>query len=240
MNNKRSWNANIITLFPDMFPGPLGVSIIGNALKSNIWSLTTTNLRDFGEGKHNNIDDTPAGGGPGMVMRADILASAIDAVSHKNPDLPIIYLSPKGTPFTQKKAHEFTKKSGVILLCGRFEGIDQRVIEKRNIQEISIGDFILTGGEIAAMAMLDAIIRLLPGVIGDHSSLSEESFEQGLLEYPHYTRPQIWEDAKIPEILKSGDHGRIAEWRLEHAKRLTMERRPDLWQKFIIDQKDYE
>lgn len=231
-----SWKASVLTLFPEMFPGPLGLSVVGQALKNNVWSLDTINIRDFGIGKHHAVDDTPAGGGPGMVMRADVIADAVDHARSESPDMPIIYLSPRGKPFTQKKAHQLAEKKGSIFLCGRFEGIDQRVLEARETEEISLGDFVLSGGELAAMAVLDSVVRLLPGVLGAQDSLSEESFEQGLLEYPHYTRPREWEDKQIPDILLSGNHAKIAEWRREQAIKLTKERRPDLWEQYQKDQ----
>ncbi len=229
------WKAHILTLFPDMYPGPLGVSVVGQALQSGIWSLDCTNIRDFGIGKHKSVDDTPSGGGPGMVIRADVIGNAIDHAITQNPDTPLIYLSPRGKPFNQKKAHELAEQKGAILLCGRFEGIDQRALDARNIEEVSMGDYVLSGGEIASMALLDAVIRLLPDVLGATDSISEESFEQGLLEYPQYTRPREWENLNIPETLQSGNHARIAEWRKEQAIKLTQERRPDLWEQYLAE-----
>lgn len=224
-----TWRAHILTLFPEMFPGPLGMSITGRALEANTWSLTTTQIRNFARDKHGSVDDAPAGGGPGMVMRADVLGSAIDHVREEaGAHVPFIYLSPRGEPFTQAIAHELAEGPGAALLCGRFEGIDERVIESRGLREISIGDFVLTGGEVAAMVMLDAVTRLLPGVVGEEASLEDESFESGMLEYPQYTRPREWEGLDIPEILLSGDHGKIADWRREQAEKITRERRPDL------------
>ncbi len=222
------WHARVLTIFPDMFPGPLGVSLVGTALENELWELDCVDIRDFGLTKHRTIDDTPAGGGAGMVMRADVLAAAIDHAREDMPDVPLIYLSPRGQPLTQARVRELSAGPGAILLAGRFEGVDQRVIEARGLEEISIGDYVLSGGELAAMVLIDACVRLLPGVIGAEASLSEESFESGLLEYPQYTRPRDWEGRAIPEILLSGDHKRIAAWRLEEAERLTRERRPDL------------
>ncbi|MGH1350412.1 MAG: tRNA (guanosine(37)-N1)-methyltransferase TrmD [Methyloligellaceae bacterium] len=232
------WKAHILTLFPDMYPGPLGVSVVGQALQSGIWSLDCTDIREFGTGKHKSVDDTPSGGGPGMVMRADVIGDAVDSALAQNSDVPLIYLSPRGKPFNQKKAHELASEKGVVLLCGRFEGVDQRVLDARNIEEVSIGDYVLSGGEIASMALLDAVVRLLPGVLGAKDSISEESFEQGLLEYPQYTRPRKWENRNIPEMLQSGNHARIAEWRREQAIELTKVRRPDLWERYLAEKVD--
>jgi tRNA (guanine37-N1)-methyltransferase len=222
-----SWSATILTLFPEMFPGPLGISLLGKALEKNLWSLEVRDIRDHGLGKHRTVDDTPAGGGPGMVMRADVAAAAIDAVERK--DRPLIYLSPRGAPLNQARVRALASGPGAILLCGRFEGLDQRVIEARGIEEVSLGDFVLAGGEIAAMALVEAAVRLIPGVLGDHASTAEESFASGLLEYPHYTRPQTFEGRTIPEVLSGGNHSEIAKFRLEMAQKLTKERRPDLW-----------
>ena len=227
----RSWHATVLTIYPDMFPGPLAASLSGQALDKNIWSLTAINLRDFATDKHGSVDDTPAGGGPGMVMRADVVAAAIDHAKSENPDAPLIYLSPRGTPLTQARVRQLSEGPGAVLLCGRFEGVDERVLKARDVEEISIGDYVLSGGEIAAMIMIDAAIRLLPGVVGDDRSLAEESFEQGLLEYPHFTRPRDWEGLAIPDVLLSGNHGRIAQWRREQAQELTKLRRPDMWAK---------
>jgi tRNA (guanine37-N1)-methyltransferase len=218
-----------VTLFPELFPGPLGASLVGDALKRGVWSLDTVALRDFGLGRHRQVDDTPAGGGAGMVLRADVVATALDAARAKAPDAPELYLSPRGEPLTQALVRDLAAAPGVILLAGRFEGLDQRVIEARALREVSIGDYVLSGGELAAMVLIDAVVRLLPGVLGTAASLAEESFEAGLLEYPHYTRPREWEGRAIPDILLSGDHKRIAEWRRAEAERLTRERRPDLW-----------
>ena len=216
-----------MTLFPEMFPGPLGVSLPGKALEKKLWRLEVRNIRDHGLGKHRTVDDTPAGGGPGMVMRADVAAAAIDAVERAGR--PLIYLSPRGTPLNQSRVRELAAGPGAVLLCGRFEGLDQRVIEARAIEEISIGDFVLAGGEIAAMALIEACIRLIPGVLGDHASTKEESFASGLLEYPQYTRPQSFEGIPIPDILTQGNHSEIARFRQAQAESLTRARRPDLW-----------
>ena len=223
------WRAEVLTLFPAMFPGPLGLSLAGRALGEGLWRLTSTDIRDFATDRHRSVDDTPAGGGPGMVMRADVLASAIDAVSARAPDLPRILLSPRGAPLTQARVRELSGGPGLIAICGRFEGVDQRVIDRRGLEEISLGDFVLSGGEIGALALIDACVCLLGGVMGEVLSGLEESFESGLLEYPHYTRPQDFEGAGIPQVLRSGDHGAIARWRRLEAERITRARRPDLW-----------
>jgi tRNA (guanine37-N1)-methyltransferase len=223
------WRATVITLFPEIFPGPLGASLAGEALRQGRWALEAVALRDFGLGRHKTVDDTPAGGGAGMVMRADVLASALDAASVRNPGAPLVYLSPRGEPLTQALVRDYAAAPGVVLLAGRFEGVDQRVIEGRTLREISIGDYVLAGGELAAMVLIEAVVRLLPGVVGAPLSLAEESFEAGLLEYPQYTRPREWEGLAIPDVLLSGDHKRVAEWRQAEAERLTQERRPDLW-----------
>ena len=226
-----AWRATVLTIFPEMFPGPLGSSLAGKALTEGKWALETIDIRGFATDKHRSVDDAPSGGGAGMVMRADIAAAAIDAARAAMPaGAPTIYLSPRGYPFMQEQARELAGGPGVILLCGRFEGIDERVLQARNIEEISIGDYVLSGGEIAAQVVIDAVVRLLPGVAGNESSLAEESFAQGLLEYPHYTRPREWEGRAIPEVLLSGDHKAIAKWRREQAEKLTKARRPDLWQ----------
>jgi tRNA (guanine37-N1)-methyltransferase len=225
------WRATVLTIFPEMFPGPLGLSLAGKALAEGKWTLRTIDIRDFATDKHRSVDDAPSGGGAGMVMRADIAAAAIDAARAAMPaGAPTIYLSPRGYPFMQEQARELAGGPGVILLCGRFEGIDERVLQARNIEEISIGDYVLSGGEIAAQVVIDAVVRLLPGVAGNENSLAEESFAQGLLEYPHYTRPREWEGRAIPGVLLSGDHKAIAKWRREQAEKLTKARRPDLWQ----------
>ncbi len=222
------WRATVLTLFPEMFPGPLGVSLAGQALEAGIWSLSTVAIRDFGLGKHRAVDDAPAGGGAGMVMRADVLAAAIDHARTADLDAPLIYVSPRGTPFDQALARELAAGPGLMLLAGRFEGIDERVIAARRMREVSIGDYVLSGGELAAMVVLDACVRLLPGVVGAAESLSQESFEGGLLEYPQFTKPREWEGRAIPDVLLSGDHKRVEEWRRREAERLTAERRPDL------------
>ncbi|MEO1328189.1 MAG: tRNA (guanosine(37)-N1)-methyltransferase TrmD [Pseudomonadota bacterium] len=224
------WSATVLTLFPDMFPGPLGFSLIGRALEQRLWALKTLDFREFARDKHRSVDDTPAGGGPGLVMRADIAAAAIDAAREEAPaGAPVIYLSPRGRVFTQKRARALADGPGAVLLCGRFEGIDARVLEARDVEEISVGDAVLTGGEIPAMALLDAVVRLLPGVVGDPASLEEESFARGLLEHPHYTRPAVWEGRAIPEVLLSGNHAAIDAWRRAQAEAVTKQRRPDLW-----------
>jgi tRNA (guanine37-N1)-methyltransferase len=230
------WRATVLTIFPEMFPGPLGLSLAGKALAENKWQLGVMDIRDFATDKHRSVDDTPAGGGAGMVMRADIAAAAIDAArAGAGPGTPTLYLSPRGYPFMQEHARELADGPGAILLCGRFEGIDQRVLDARNIEEVSIGDYVLSGGELVAQVLIDACVRLLPGVTGNETSLAEESFASGLLEYPHYTRPREWEGRAIPEVLLSGDHKRIAEWRREQAEKLTKQRRPDLWQRHRKD-----
>ncbi|MGH1419393.1 MAG: tRNA (guanosine(37)-N1)-methyltransferase TrmD [Hyphomicrobiaceae bacterium] len=226
-----TWRACVVTLFPEMFPGPLGHSLAGQALEDKIWSLETTPLRAFGIGRHQNVDDTPAGGGAGMVIRADVLGPAIDAALQTNPKARRIYLSPRGRPLDQNLAHELADGPGVLLVAGRFEGIDQRVIDARQLEEVSIGDYILSGGELAAMVLLDAVVRLLPGVVGASESLNLESFETGLLEHPHYTRPRSWEGRDIPDVLLSGDHAKIESWRDGKARALTKQRRPDLIKK---------
>ena len=222
-----TWSATVLTLFPEMFPGPLAISLLGKALKKELWSLDVRDIRDHGNGKHRAVDDTPAGGGPGMVMRADVAIAAIDAVPRLGR--PLIYLTPRGVPLTQARVIELASGRGAILLCGRFEGLDQRAIEARAIEEISIGDFVLAGGEIAAMALIEASVRLIPGVLGDVASPQDESFSFGLLEYPHYTRPQTVEDRPIPDVLSQGNHKEIAKWRRAQAEALTKARRPDLW-----------
>jgi len=232
MSTPVAWRATVLTLFPEMFPGPLGLSLAGRALQDGTWTLETLDIRDFATDRHRSVDDTPAGGGAGMVMRADVAAAAIDAGrANAAPGTPAIYLSPRGTPLTQARAAELAKGPGVLLLCGRFEGVDQRVLEGRDIEEISIGDYVLSGGELAAQVLIDACVRLLPGVAGNEVSLDDESFTSGLLEYPHYTKPRDWGGRAIPEILLSGDHERIAKWRREQAEALTKARRPDLWEK---------
>jgi tRNA (guanine37-N1)-methyltransferase len=223
------WRATVLTIFPEMFPGPLGLSLAGKALQKGVWALEAVDIRDHATDKHRTVDDTPAGGGPGMVMKADVLARAIDFVSPAADDRPRLLLSPRGTPLTQRRIVELAAGPGAVILCGRFEGVDERVIEARQLEEVSLGDFVLSGGEIAALALIDACVRLLPGVMGKEASGTEESFADGLLEYPHYTRPQLFEGRPIPDILTSGDHGKIAAWRRAEAERLTRGRRPDLW-----------
>jgi tRNA (guanine37-N1)-methyltransferase len=227
-----AWRAQVITLFPEAFPGVLGESLTGKALKDGLWQLDTLDLRRFGEGKHRNVDDTPAGGGAGMVLRADVLGRALDETARSagpRERWPVVYLSPRGKPFTQAKAREWAGAEGITLLCGRFEGVDQRVLDAYEIEEVSLGDFVLTGGEIAAQAMIDATVRLLPGVLGNAASTEEESFSQGLLEHPQYTRPADWRGLTIPDVLTSGHHGEIAKWRKAQSEALTKARRPDLW-----------
>ena len=222
------WAATLLTLYPEMVPGPLGVSLAGEALKRGDWRLEAKNIREHGLGRHRAVDDTPAGGGPGMVMRCDVLAAAIDAAAPPGDPRPRLLMSPRGKPLTQGRVRALAGGPGVVLVCGRFEGVDDRVVEGRGLEEVSIGDYVLSGGEVAAMAVLDACVRLLPGVMGKDTSGAEESFEGGLLEYPHYTRPREWEGRAIPDVLLSGDHAAIARWRREEAERLTRERRPDL------------
>lgn len=224
-----AWAATVLTLFPELFPGPLAASLTGTALQQGLWSLETFNIRDFGIGRHRAVDDTPAGGGAGMVLRADVLAAAIDSARRLDDQRPLICLSPRGKPLTQRRVKELSSGPGVILVCGRFEGMDERVIAARGMEEISVGDFVLSGGEIPAMALLEACVRLLPGVMGSAASAAEESFEQGLLEYPHYTRPRVFEGQEIPAVLASGNHAEIAAWRRQEAELLTKQRRPDLW-----------
>jgi tRNA (guanine37-N1)-methyltransferase len=221
------WRASVLTIFPDMFPGPLGASLAGKALAAATWALDVVDIRNFATDKHRSVDDTPAGGGPGMVMKADVLGRAIDASA--TDARPRLLLSPRGAPLDQNWVEELAGGSGVVLVCGRFEGVDERLIAARDLEEVSIGDYVLSGGEIAAMVLIDACVRLLPGVMGAVESSAEESFTDDLLEYPHYTRPQLWEGRGIPEVLTSGDHGKIAAWRRAEAERLTRERRPDLW-----------
>lgn len=225
----KPWHARVLTIFPEMFPGSLGLSLSGQALTRGLWKLDTIDIREHGLGRHHQVDDTPAGGGAGMVMRADVLGSAIDAARRDAGDLPLVYLSPRGETFDQPLARELACGPGVLLMAGRFEGIDERVIAGRGIREVSIGDYVLSGGELAAMVLIDACVRLIPGVLGEAASLDEESFEDGLLEYPQYTRPREWEGRTIPDILLSGDHAKIAKWRRAERERLTRERRPDLW-----------
>jgi tRNA (guanine37-N1)-methyltransferase len=220
------WRASVLTIFPEMFPGPLGQSLAGKAL-GKLWSLDTLDIRDYATDKHRTVDDTPAGGGPGMVMKADVLARALDAVPADAR--PLLLMSARGTPLTQPRVASLAQGDGAVILCGRFEGVDERLLAARNLEEVSLGDFVLSGGEIAALALIDACVRLIPGVMGKEASAVEESFTQGLLEYPQYTRPAVWEGQPIPEVLASGDHAKIAAWRRAEAERLTFERRPDLW-----------
>ena len=222
--------ARIFTLYPEFFPGPLGKGLYGKALAEKIWKLETINIRDYATDKHKTVDDTIYGGGSGMLIKPDVLAKSLD--KNLKSTEKIIYLSPKGKLFNQELAKELSKEATVNFICGHFEGVDQRVIESRNIKEVSIGDFILSGGESAAFVMLDSIIRLLPGVLGNETSVKEESFENGLLEYPQYTKPQIWEEKSVPDVLLSGDHGKIKDWRLSQSEAITRDRRPDLWQKY--------
>ena len=256
MTDTQPWQANILTLFPDMFPGPLGFSLAGRALDQGIWALNPLNIRDFATDKHHSVDDTPAGGGAGMVMRADVVGPALESLGYGPENsaensgeaaaisagekgakplpqnAPLLYLSPRGKPLSQSRVKALANGPGVTLLCGRFEGLDERLITHFGIEEVSIGDYVLSGGEPAALVLLDAVIRLLPGVLGAPETLAEESFEDGLLEYPHYTRPALWQGKQIPEVLSSGHHGRIAQWRQAERERVTKERRPDLWRRY--------
>jgi tRNA (guanine37-N1)-methyltransferase len=223
-----TWPATILTLYPEMFPGPLGHSLAGRALADGIWSLETVQIRDFATDRHRSVDDTPAGGGAGMVMRADVLAAAVDHVLERRPEAPVLAMTPRGAPLTQEMVRTLAAGPGVSILCGRFEGIDERLFEARPVAPVSVGDYVLSGGEMASLVVLDACVRLLPGVMGASTSGEEESFESGLLEYPHYTRPVEWEGRRIPEMLRSGDHAKIAAWRKERAEADTRLRRPDL------------
>mgnify|MGYP002620607198 CR=1 FL=1 len=234
MGAARPWTARVITLLPEAFPGILGLSLTGKALEQGLWALETLDLRPFGEGRHRNVDDTPAGGGAGMVLRADVMGRALAEAGEpqQRASWPLIYLSPRGRRFDQAMARRFAAADGVTLICGRFEGLDERVIEHFGIEEVSIGDFVLTGGEIAATALIDATVRLIPRVLGNQASTEEESFSEGLLEHPHYTKPAVWEGRAIPEVLLSGHHAKIAAWRRAEAERLTKERRPDLWRAY--------
>lgn len=234
-----AWKAKIITLFPEAFPGTLGLSLTGQALKDGLWALETINLRDFGLTKHRNVDDTPAGGGAGMVLRPDVVGPALEFARRGTPmdpkRWPVIYLSPRGKPLTQKMAQEFSQSDGMTLLCGRFEGIDQRALDHYRVQEISIGDYVLTGGEIAAQVLIDTTIRLKGGVLGNSESVLDESHSNGLLEHPQYTKPNDWQGHQIPDVLLSGHHGKIAEWRQAQSEELTKKRRPDLWRAHSAD-----
>ncbi|GGB40033.1 tRNA (guanine-N(1)-)-methyltransferase [Roseibium aquae] len=230
-----TFKATVLTLYPEMFPGPLGMSLAGRGLQRGLWALDTCQIRDHTTDKHRSVDDTPAGGGAGMVLRADVLARAIDAASNKDDGRPRLLMSPRGRPFNQARAHDLAKGPGAVIICGRFEGVDQRVIEARELEEVSVGDYILSGGEMAAMTVLDAVVRLIPGVMGNMASAETESFEKGLLEHPHYTRPVEFEGRTIPEVLGSGNHKKIHEWRLAEAERLTRARRPDLWGAYMAE-----
>ena len=227
------WQARIFTLYPEIFPGPLNKGLYGKALSEKKWKLETINIRDYAIDKHKTVDDTPYGGGSGMLIKPDVLANSLD--ENINHDEKIIYLSPKGKLFNQKKAKLLSTEKSINLICGHFEGVDQRIIESRNIEEISVGDFVLSGGETAAFILLDAILRLIPGIIGNKESVNEESFENGLLEYPQYTKPQIWEEKNVPNVLLSGDHAKIKDWRLSQSEAITRDRRPDMWQKYKKD-----
>ena len=227
------WMAKVLTIFPEMFPGPLDVSLVGQALRDRRWSLESVNIRDFATDRHKSVDDMPFGGGAGMVMRPNIVASALDHTLSDGSDLQPLYLTPRGRPLTQKRIESLAKGPGVVVLCGRFEGVDQRVVEARGLEEVSLGDFVMSGGELAAMALIDACVRLLPGVIGAKASLAEESFNGDLLEYPQYTRPQLWEGREVPDILLSGHHERIKAWRRRQAEATTKTRRPDLWARYL-------
>ena len=227
------WQARIFTLYPEIFPGPLNKGLYGKALSKKIWNLDVVNIRDFAEDKHKKVDDTPFGGGSGMLIKPDILAQSIDKNVSKNEK--IFYLSPKGKLFTQKIAKFLSKENSVNLICGHFEGVDQRILETRNIEEISIGDYVLSGGETAALVIIDSILRLIPDILGNKSSVDEESFENGLLEYPQYTKPQVWEEKSVPDVLLSGDHNKIKGWRLSQSEAITRLRRPDLWKKYKKD-----
>ena len=231
VSDSQPWKATVLTLFPEMFPGPLGFSLAGKALEEGLCSIKTVDIRDFGADKQQTVDDTPFGGGAGMVMRADVIDTALTSID-KSLKLPLIYVTPRGKPLTQIRVKELTAAAGVVLLCGRYEGVDDRVIDARGIEEVSLGDFILSGGEPAAVALIDACIRLLPGVMGNKLAPIEESFEDGLLEYPHYTRPREWDGREVPEILLSGHHDEVRAWRKIQAEKITQERRPDLWDKY--------
>ncbi|MBY6088886.1 tRNA (guanosine(37)-N1)-methyltransferase TrmD [Maritimibacter alkaliphilus] len=232
------WTARIITLFPQAFPGVLGESLTGKALKDGKWQLETTDLRPYGEGRHRNVDDTPAGGGAGMVLRADVLGRAIeDTMRGARGTWPLIYLSPRGRRFDQQMARTFARADGLTMICGRFEGVDQRVLDHYNVLEVSLGDFVMTGGELAAQAMIDATVRLLPGVLGNAESAVEESFSNGLLEHPQYTRPAEWQGLTIPEVLTSGNHAKVAQWRQQTSEEITRQRRPDLWEAYEAKRK---
>jgi tRNA (guanine37-N1)-methyltransferase len=227
-----SWRATVLTIFPEMLPGPLAYSLAGKALEAGIWQLETVDIRDFARDKHRSVDDAPFGGGPGMIMRPDVLDAAISGAGGLGP---LILLSPRGRPLDQDRVRALAAMPGVRLICGRFEGVDERVLEARSVEEVSLGDFVLSGGEPAAIALIDACVRLLPGVVGCAETLAEESFAEGLLEYPHYTRPQLWQGRAVPDVLVSGDHQRVRAWRQTEAERLTRERRPDLWRRYVTE-----
>ncbi len=228
----KMWRARVLTIFPDMFPGPLGVSLTGQALTRGLWSLDAVDIRSYAEDRHASVDDVPFGGGPGMVMRADVMGRAIEAAREGCEDLPLVYLTPRGLPLTQERVHALADGPGLIAVAGRFEGIDARIMDAFPGEEISLGDFVLSGGELPAMTLIDACVRLLPGVIGAEESLQEESFETGLLEYPHYTRPREWQGLGVPDVLLSGHHEKVRAWRHAQAEEITRERRPDLWERY--------
>lgn len=234
-----SWQATVLTLFPEMFPGPLGLSLAGRALNEGTWSCTPHDLRPHGLGRHRAVDDTPFGGGAGMVIRADVVDAALSAVQ-ASADVPRVFMTPRGRPLRQRDVSRYAEGPGVVLLCGRFEGVDERVLQARNIEQVSIGDYVLSGGETAALVLLDACVRLLPGVMGSDESGVEESFSDGLLEYPHYTRPAVWDGHDVPEVLLSGNHGAIAAWRQKQAEEITRERRPDLWSAWLARREENE
>lgn len=234
-----SWSATVLTLFPEMFPGPLGGSLSGKALEKGLWSLDAVDIRGFAHDKHRTVDDTPSGGGAGMVMRPDVVDQAIEqGVSDAPQGASLVYMSPRGRPLTQDRVRDWSKGPGLVALCGRYEGIDQRVLDARNVEEVSVGDYVLSGGELAAMVLIDACVRLLPGVMGAEASAEEESFEGGLLEYPHYTRPAAWQGRAVPEVLMSGHHANIAAWRRSEAEKITKARRPDLWDRYVAKKND--
>jgi tRNA (guanine37-N1)-methyltransferase len=228
------WRASVITIFPEMFPGPLAASLAGKAHAKGLWALDAVDLRAHAPGRHRTVDDTPAGGGPGMVLKPDVLANAIDAVADKDAR-PRLLMSPRGAPLTQARVKQLATGPGVVIVCGRFEGVDERVIAGRRLEEVSIGDYVLSGGELASMVLIDACVRLIPGVMGKEESAAEESFARHLLEYPHFTKPQVWEGRTIPDVLVSGDHGKVANWRQAEAERLTRTRRPDLWTAYLAE-----